>query len=90
MHIYHICVQILRGTGHLVAKEKTGRYIWSHRLLLEEENHREGGRWGEQERTVGKRLGCQRFKQSCRKKKHLLNTVSTSESIMVFIVAVFI
>lgn len=28
MHIYHICVQFLRGTGHLVEKEKTSHYVW--------------------------------------------------------------
>lgn len=28
MHIYNICVQFLRGTSHLVEKEKTSHYDW--------------------------------------------------------------
>ena len=88
MHIYHICVQILRGTGHLVAKEKTGRYIWSHRLLLQEENHRGGG--GSRSIPWVRDWDVKGLNSPAGKKKHLLITVSTPESIMVFIVAVFI
>lgn len=28
MHIYNVCVQFLRGTSHLVEKEKTSHYDW--------------------------------------------------------------
>lgn len=60
MHIYHICVQFLRGTGHLVEKEKTSHYVWEVTQTSAGRGELQGRR--EQERTVGQRLGCQWYK----------------------------
>lgn len=48
-----ICVQFLRGTGHLVEKEKTSHYVWG---VTQTTAGRVQGR-GEQDHTEGQRLG---------------------------------
>lgn len=86
-YLSYMCTDFTRHRPPCCEGENRSLYLVTQTTAARGESQ---GRWREQEHTVGKRPGCQRFKQSCRKKKHLLITVSTPESIMVFIVAVFI
>ena len=65
-YLSYMCTDFTRHRPPCCEGENRSLYLVTQTTAARGESQ---GRWREQEHTVGKRLGCQRFKQSCRKKK---------------------